>query len=221
MATLQALHLPPQHHSHQRFPPAPVTRAICLGIGSFDPPDGGWEAKRKTYIQLIAFLIMVEELEKSLATKIPCIFQEPIFTEHDRTFLTNLGHQIVDSPRGCELVDKGTFFYGVHLYRPIYVMALKNTTPAIFVGTGWDVWDQVNISSEPSDDLFNLHEIELTYNKAPFPQDTTTAFSSTSIYFRPPATTQEKDGEQAKENLQEGLAATVDGEQKDKSPSTE
>lgn len=37
-------------------------RAVCLGIGSFDPPDGAWAAKRRTYLQLIAFLVMVDEL---------------------------------------------------------------------------------------------------------------------------------------------------------------
>lgn len=39
-----------------------VSNAICLGIGTFDPLDGAWEAKRRTFIQLIAFLIIVEEL---------------------------------------------------------------------------------------------------------------------------------------------------------------
>lgn len=40
----------------------PISRALCLGIGTFDPLDGGWEAKRRTFLQLIAFLVMVEEL---------------------------------------------------------------------------------------------------------------------------------------------------------------
>lgn len=39
-----------------------VTRAVCLGIGTFDPADGAWEAKRRTYVQLIAFLVMIEEI---------------------------------------------------------------------------------------------------------------------------------------------------------------
>lgn len=37
-----------------------IDRAVCLGIGTFDPPDGGWETKRRTFVQLIAFLVMVE-----------------------------------------------------------------------------------------------------------------------------------------------------------------
>ena len=41
---------------------APVTQAVCLGIGTFDPADGGWDARRRTYVQLVAFLVMVDEL---------------------------------------------------------------------------------------------------------------------------------------------------------------
>jgi hypothetical protein len=41
---------------------SPLKKAICLGLGTFDPHDGSWESKRRTYRQYIAFLIMVEEL---------------------------------------------------------------------------------------------------------------------------------------------------------------
>lgn len=41
-----------------------LSRALCLGIGTFDPPDGAWEAKDRAFVQLAAFLIMVEELGK-------------------------------------------------------------------------------------------------------------------------------------------------------------
>ncbi|KOS18782.1 hypothetical protein ESCO_000015 [Escovopsis weberi] len=164
-----------------------VSRAVCLGIGSFDPVDGSWEAKRKTYLQLISFLDIVEHLEKYLNAKIPCLFQEPVFTNHDRSFLESLGHSVLESPAACDAVDPHTLLYGVHLYRPIYAIALRAAAPAVFVGTGWDVWDQVDLSPGPSADLAHLQEIEETYNKFAFPQDaTTTAFSSTSIYFRPP-----------------------------------
>ena len=72
----------------------------------------------------------------------PCFFQEPVFTASDAAFITSLGHHVVDSPAGCERVDGSTLLFGVHLYRPIYALALKNSLPAVFVGTGWDVWDQ-------------------------------------------------------------------------------
>jgi hypothetical protein len=39
-----------------------VSRAVCLGIGSFDPPDGAWEPKRRAFVQLVAFLVIVDAL---------------------------------------------------------------------------------------------------------------------------------------------------------------
>jgi hypothetical protein len=39
-----------------------IKRAICLGIGTFDPDDASWEKKRRTHHQYIAFLTMIEEL---------------------------------------------------------------------------------------------------------------------------------------------------------------
>lgn len=39
-----------------------VKKAICLGVGTFDPEDGGWDAKRRSYIQLDGFLTVVEAL---------------------------------------------------------------------------------------------------------------------------------------------------------------
>lgn len=80
-------------------------------------------------------------IEQLLGTKIPCIVQEPIFTESDRAFITALGHEVVNSPRGCEMVDQDSLLFAVHLYRPVYAMALSGDVPSIFVGTGWDVWD--------------------------------------------------------------------------------
>lgn len=39
-----------------------INKAVCLGLGTFDPPDGSYDAKRRTYIQYLAFLAMVEEI---------------------------------------------------------------------------------------------------------------------------------------------------------------
>lgn len=122
-------------------PPASISRAICLGIGTFDPPDGSWDAKRRTFLQLIAFLVMVEALEAKFDVKMKCIFQEPVFTESDKAFITSLGHRVVDDPEGFDLVTSETLLFGVHLYRPIYAKALGRCLPAVFVGTDLDVWD--------------------------------------------------------------------------------
>lgn len=31
--------------------------------------------------------------------------------------------------------------FAIHMYRPIYEATLEKALPAMFVGTGWDVWD--------------------------------------------------------------------------------
>lgn len=39
-----------------------IKRAVCLGLGAFDPEDGSWVARRRSHIQLAAFLDIVKSL---------------------------------------------------------------------------------------------------------------------------------------------------------------
>ncbi|GKT45853.1 uncharacterized protein ColSpa_06034 [Colletotrichum spaethianum] len=131
-----------------------VRKAVCLGVGTFDPEDGGWDAKRRSYIQLDGFLTIVEVLSHRMLAElykesIPCSFQEPRFTPNDTEFLTNLGHQVVESPAAFEAVDEDTLVFAVHMYRPIYESTLEKASPAMFVGTGWDVWDDTCLYWRP------------------------------------------------------------------------
>lgn len=153
---------------------------MCLGIGTFDPPDGAWEAKRRTYTQLLAFEAIVDELEMATDTTVQCIFQEPLFTDADAEFLTSRGYSVVDAPLGSQTVTRDALLYGIHLYRPLYAEALKDGSPAMFVGTGWDTWDQLML---PVEDLQGLKRMDETYQKWEFPQQGT-AFSSTCLYWR-------------------------------------
>lgn len=41
---------------------APIKRAVCLGLGVFDPQDGSYASKRRSHIQLASFLTIVEIL---------------------------------------------------------------------------------------------------------------------------------------------------------------
>ena len=152
--------------------PPRITRAVCLGIGSFDPEDGGWEVKRRAHVQLAAFLTIVggfskrhrqnhpgghdndqgqdceqqqDEDKKEPPTPQPairCLFQEPLFTSSDRDFIRGLGHEVVSSPAGFAAIDAETLVFGVHLYREIYNQAIAACVPAVFVGTGLDVWEE-------------------------------------------------------------------------------
>lgn len=39
-----------------------VARAVCLGLGAFEPEDGSFAARRRSHVQLAAFLTMIEAL---------------------------------------------------------------------------------------------------------------------------------------------------------------
>ncbi|KAF9871988.1 hypothetical protein CkaCkLH20_10620 [Colletotrichum karsti] len=161
-----------------------VRRAVCLGVGTFDPEDGGWDAKRRSYIQLDGFLTVVEVLSEIYDDVIPCSFQEPRFTTNDTEFLTNLGHKVVESPAAFEAVDEDTLVFAIHMYRPIYELALEKASPAMFVGTGWDVWDGAGTMKDG--EFKCMSGMHRSHKQFAFPQDGTyTSFSSTCLYWRP------------------------------------
>ncbi|KAL0938105.1 uncharacterized protein CTRU02_207836 [Colletotrichum truncatum] len=180
-----------------------VRRAVCLGVGTFDPEDGGWDAKRRSYIQLDGFLTVVEVLSHVMIAEIynesiPCSFQEPRFTPNDIEFLKNLGHDVVESPAAFEAVDEDTLVFAIHMYRPIYEATLEKALPAMFVGTGWDVWDGAGTLKEG--DFKCMSDMHSSHKQFTFPQDGTyTSFSSTCLYWRPKPAEQEVASDKASE----------------------
>lgn len=125
----------------------PVSTAICLGIGSFDPHEGSWPLRRRTHVQLAAFETIVAALKARSNQPIRSVFQEPCFTSSDKAFLEARGHEIVESPGAYGLVKEDSFLYGVHLYSEIYSEAIAKHIPAMFIGTGWDTWQKCVPSS--------------------------------------------------------------------------
>ncbi|KAK8068387.1 SRR1 [Apiospora saccharicola] len=158
--------------------------AVCLGIGSFDPPDGSWQVKRRTHAQLAAFQTLLELLNERATEPIRCVFQEPYFTEADREFLEGMAYEIVDSPHGYKSVDEHTFLYGIHLYKETYSDAIADHIPAIFIGTGWDTWE--SCANPESFDWKRIEELDQVCDKVNFPKDEDfyPAFTSTVIHWR-------------------------------------
>ncbi|KAG6040286.1 hypothetical protein E4U41_001073 [Claviceps citrina] len=159
---------------------ARVDKAVCLGGGSFDPPDGGWEAKRRAYVQFVVFEEMVRELESLFNTSIHCTFQEPLLTAADTAFLTQRGHAVVPAPLASTAVTPHTLLFGIHLYRPLYQEALHEHLPSVFVGTGWETWEQLMLPGDYPNEIKTMHD---QYRKWEFPQHGL-VFSSTWLYWR-------------------------------------
>ncbi|KAF3760036.1 hypothetical protein M406DRAFT_222847, partial [Cryphonectria parasitica EP155] len=164
---------------------AGVRRAVCLGLGAFDPEDGSLLAQRRSHIQLAAFLTIVQILEEEGKGKIECIYQEPRFAQPDKDFIASLGGKVLDSPASYDLIDETTMVYGIHLYRDVWNAALDKSLPAMCVGTGWDVWEGCWTAQRCSD-LYRIHEMETgtAFDKYPFPTDFDTSFSNTCIYWK-------------------------------------
>ncbi|KAK0390558.1 hypothetical protein NLU13_0062 [Sarocladium strictum] len=178
-----------------------ISKAICLGVGTFDPEDGAWAQKRISFHQLIAFTVLVEELEKLNGSEIKCIHQDPIFTESDKGFLIKLGHSVVEDPGAYTEVDEDTFLYGVHLYRPVYAASLETKLPCIFVGTGYDEWEGATMGS--LDDIQPMKKMEEEYIKHAFPEDSIQAtFYGTSIYWRPKSEVSDSDDKAHLHNIE-------------------
>ncbi|KAK7974364.1 hypothetical protein PG989_016212 [Apiospora arundinis] len=159
--------------------------AVCLGIGSFDPPDGSWQVKRRTHAQLAAFQTVVDIFKQHAGAPIRCVFQEPYFTPADVDFLKGMDYEIVDSPDGYKSVDKDTFLYGIHMYKDTYSDAIASHIPAIFIGTGWDTWESSCMDPDASE-WARIRELDQLCDKANFPKDDDfyPAFTSTVIHWR-------------------------------------
>ncbi|KAI0808800.1 hypothetical protein GGR55DRAFT_680020 [Xylaria sp. FL0064] len=160
-----------------------VTTAICFGLGTLDPHDGAWERKRKAHIQLAAFLAIVEHLQSQASHRIRCVFQDPVMNPVDRAFIVGLGHEVVESPIGFQLVDSETLAFGVHLYRDIYSQVIATHIPAMFVGTSYGTWEDFH--SGENLDWARMKQLDQLCVKAKFPENQgDTIFSSTVIHWR-------------------------------------
>ncbi|KAI1127242.1 hypothetical protein F5Y10DRAFT_198547 [Nemania abortiva] len=169
----------PLSHTTETGNSVTVTQAICFGLGSF---DGMWS--RTAHVQLAAFFTIVEHLQSKASCRIRCIFQDPVFNSVDKDFIASLGHETVESPTGFQLVDPETLAFGIHLERPVYSQVIALHFPAIFVGTSYNIWEDITL---PEDlDWPRMKELDRICTKASFPHDESdsSTFLGTIIYWR-------------------------------------
>ncbi|KAI0153046.1 hypothetical protein GGR57DRAFT_492483 [Xylariaceae sp. FL1272] len=159
-----------------------IDKAICFGIGTFNPPDASWDIKRKAHVQLAAFLLIVGHVQLSMNEPIACYFQEPIFNSIDQRFIDSLGHKVVESPQGFHHVDNSSLVFGVHLYREIYSQVIAKHTPAMFIGTPYSVWEDFHGAENL--DWDRMKQLDKQCSHIDFPENSSeTTFSSTAIHW--------------------------------------
>lgn len=164
-----------------------ITKAICLGVGSFDPSSSP-EFRRFAHCQLWAFNLIVKTLEEHYNSRIPCLIQEPAFSEEDKKFCRDTHKlEVVETPAAFEQVDCSTFIFGIHLYIPLWTLALQKVLPALYVGCNMACWLGSVENGYKDVDPSRIRLMDLYYDHWSFPQDPSQpVFSDTCIYWSTP-----------------------------------
>ncbi|KAK3330711.1 hypothetical protein B0H66DRAFT_72733 [Apodospora peruviana] len=161
----------------------PITKAVCLGPGPYDPSNGSAAARRTAHMQTAAFRSIVDMIGSHGHQKIKRIIQEPAFTQTDNVFCARLGLEVVETPAAFSIVDPNTLLFGIHMELPTYHEALK-TLPGVFVGVGLGEWESlVDFDPQTRSLLGPFTEMDATYDKFGFP-DLNYIFFGTTIYWR-------------------------------------
>lgn len=138
-----------------------VKSVVCLGLGSLQ--SARREGRRSSFTQLAALMMILEEFgelglrerrwkcktNKILggigADKIPCIFQDPQYTETDKEFLTCLAGMVVDDPLAFDYIKEDTLVYAIHCYGPVYKTIGEGPRPAALIGTDVNNFGRFNL----------------------------------------------------------------------------
>ena len=156
-----------------------LTNCVCLGLGSIS------EGRDSSRHELAALVSMLNLLGKRHTIK-DVVFQDPVFNDVDKAFLTKLGYSVVSTPLGFESIDENTFCFAPHLENEVFAEALKGAYPALCIGNS-DVEADRPLHSSANDfeislDIFRRFTKATNSNKLPeYDRDSWCHF--TSIYW--------------------------------------
>ncbi|KAK5135592.1 hypothetical protein LTR08_005072 [Meristemomyces frigidus] len=122
--------------------------AVCLATGSFSRDN--WQSRQRSLAQFVAFMAVIQHLQKTQSTKILCYAQEPCYTPLDRDFLasmgvTNLHHDVTSDDFGlgaaAEHLNASTFVFepfmdlGVESMRALFGAGVR-----LYIGSSVQRW---------------------------------------------------------------------------------
>ncbi|KAA8572589.1 hypothetical protein EYC84_003191 [Monilinia fructicola] len=134
-----------------------VKSVVCLGLGSLQ--SARREGRRSSFTQLAALMMILEEFGGIGADKIPCIFQDPQYTETDKEFLTCLAGMVSTKTIG------------------------EGPRPAALIGTDVNNFGRFNLTEETETLAQHLDDMVKDCEIINFPQ-LRHDFSDTKIYWR-------------------------------------
>ncbi|KAL6718874.1 hypothetical protein ACLMJK_003108 [Lecanora helva] len=112
-----------------------ITNCVCLGLGSF------LTGHPTTFYELAALKSILDILgERHRIQQV--IFQDPAFSDLDKSFLRSLGYVVVEDPQAFSTIDENTFVFAPHLEVAQTAISLENRKPTLFVGN--DLSNYVN-----------------------------------------------------------------------------
>lgn len=72
-------------------------------------------------------------------------FQDPIYTDMDKEFLTSRGQYVVEDPAGFQEIDEDTLVFAIHCYGDVYKKMSESKKPAVLICTDMDNFGKFNL----------------------------------------------------------------------------
>lgn len=121
-----------------------IQNAICIATNSFSRDN--WQARRRSMMQLVAFVDICQNIHLGHSGSLPMSAQEPNYTAVDQSFLEKLGISIMDARKQCEGGKPGLGEAGEELRQTTFLFepfmdlsgeamdALFSKDPALYIG---------------------------------------------------------------------------------------
>jgi hypothetical protein len=125
-----------------------VGNVVVLGLGSLQ--SARREGRRASYTQLAALRTIISVLgvfhspfvieflsnpAQGNGQPLPCVLQDPQFTDLDKEFFFSLGWKILEDPEAFGKITGESLVYAIHCYADVYRKVGEGPRPAVLVGT--------------------------------------------------------------------------------------
>ena len=141
---MDALEQPTYHQALQKIfdvdHGTKLTQCISLGLGSFEEVAAERGVPQLTdsntsLHQLAVLTVMLRILHDRHDIQ-EVYFQDPAFTQLEKTFLQSLGYTVLEHPAAIERISASTFLFAPFLVYPVAAKALAVAFPALYIGNG-------------------------------------------------------------------------------------